>query len=169
MNTSIYTTERMSSFGELIRISDVIIVDTCSLLHNGFWELVVSEGARMISAHRKFYVLKSAVTELEKLTVTGDHTLRNNAEEVLIRLNDLITCGLAVVTGEIDNAAINDEQIIEYAIRYRTIKRIAVVTQDNDLAADLLNVNQLRSFDGNEVTLFGWNKNNILCRRIAAA
>lgn len=168
MKTSIYTAEKMSSLGEMIRISDVIILDTCALLHRAFWELVVCQGAQMVSAHRKFYVLKSAVTELEKLTVTGDCTLRNNAENALSRLRDLITCGLAVVTGKIDNAAINDEQIIEYTIRYRTVKRIAVVTQDNDLATDLLNVNCLRTFDGNEVMLFGWNKNNILCRRFAA-
>ena len=161
MNTSIYTAEKMSSFREIIRVSDIIIIDTCSLLHRAFWE--------MVSAHRKFYVLKSAVTELEKLTVTGDCTLRNNAENALSRLRDLITCGLAVVTGKIDNAAINDEQIIEYTIRYRTVKRIAVVTQDNNLAIDLLNINRLKSFEGNEVMLFGWNKNNILCRRFAAA
>lgn len=169
MNTSIYTAEKMSSLCEMIRISDVIILDTCALLHRAFWEQIVSEGSQMIYMHRKFYVLKSAVTELEKLTVTGDHILRNNAENVLNRLRNLISGGLAVVTGVIDNTAINDEQIIEYTIRYRTVKRIAVVTQDNNLAIDLLNINRLKSFDGNEVMLFGWNKNNILCRRFAAA
>lgn len=168
MNISCSTIEQISSVAELLIVSDIIMVDTCSLIHDGFREMLSHGEEQFIQNHRKLFVLHSAVSELEKLTITGETALRKDARCTLDFINVLIKRHLLIVVGESQNALINDAQIMEYILRYRSVKRIAVITQDNDLTEDLFQMNQLKSFQGNELSLFRFNKNHLICRQLIA-
>lgn len=158
--------DRVVSNEKLIEMTDIIMADTCSLLHTGFWVFMTGASAQLKAAVRKIFVLYSAIRELEKLSLSDSFELRENARRAMGLLSYMLQHHVLVVTGDAEDPRINDVQIIEYVMRYRGSKRIAVITQDYQLTKDLQTLNRLRSYSGNDVQLYKFNSDNRLYRRI---
>ena len=158
--------DRVVSNEKLIEMTDIIMVDTCSLLHTGFWGFMIGASAQLKATGRKIFVLYSAVRELEKLSLSDSYELREKSRRAMGLISHTLQYHVLAVTGDAEDPRINDVQIIEYVMRYRGSKRIAVITQDYQLAKDLQTINRLRSYSGNSVQLYKLNSDNRLYRRI---
>ena len=130
----------------------------------------ISEQGSMNKAAEALYVsqpsLTSAVRELEKLSLSDSYELREKSRRAMGLISHMLQYHVLAVTGDAEDPRINDVQIIEYVMRYRGSKRIAVITQDYQLAKDLQTINRLRSYSGSSVQLYKLNSDNRLYRRI---
>lgn len=158
--------DKSVSIEKMLADTDIILIDTCSILHTGFFPFLMRSAEAFRWSHRKIYLLNATVRELEKLSLFGDEDLKERAARALDLLEKMSQYRILTVAGDADNPEINDAQLVEYALRFRMVKRLAVITQDYQLSRDLERINRLQSYYGNDVLLYKFNADNLLYKRI---
>lgn len=135
-----------------------IFIDTCSLLYfaaDKFWMNIIP----MLNKHScKIIVPLRSIDELEKLSKNAAKPdLAKSANDCKKKLKQLMSAGYIEVRGEeTDNFADNVFQVV--FTKFRMTHNLLLITQDNDLAKDILNLNESKSVKANEVHVKRINK-----------
>lgn len=134
-----------------------IFIDTCSLLSKGadrFWEHVIP---LLHQYHNKIIIPLRVVEELQKHQKnTAKPQLAEDANHSLRQLQQLLQAGYVEIRGEAsDNFADNVFQTV--FTKFRMQYKLLLITQDNDLAKDILNLNKQKSVRANPVQVLRIN------------
>lgn len=134
-----------------------IFIDTCSLLSKGadrFWEHVIP---LLHQYHNKIIIPLRVVEELQKhQKSTAKPQLAEDANHSLRQLQQLLQAGYVEIRGEAsDNFADNVFQTV--FTKFRMQYKLLLITQDNDLAKDILNLNKQKSVRANPVQVLRIN------------
>lgn len=128
-----------------------IFMDTCSILHfaaDKFWMNILPF---LRQYQNKVIIPLRSIEELQKHEAnTGNSELAENAKNCLNLLNKLINAGFVEIRGEQgDNFADNVFQVV--FTKFRMTHKLLLITQDNDLAKDILLLNSNKSVRANPV------------------
>lgn len=148
-----------------------IFIDTCSLLHfaaDKFWMNIIP---LLRQYQAKVIIPLRSIEELEKHSKNTKKTdLAINAKNTLKIIQQLITAGFVEIRGEkTDNFADNVFQVV--FTKFRMTHKLLLITQDNDLAKDIILLNENRSVKAKLVNVkrinqygflsgFSWNDNS---------
>lgn len=130
-----------------------IFMDTCSILHfaaDKFWKNIIPI---LHQYQNKVIVPLRSIEELRKHEAnTGNSELAENAKNCLNLLNKLIKVGFVEIRGEPgDNFADNVFQVV--FTKFRMTHKLLLITQDNDLAKDIISLNSNKSVRANPVNV----------------
>lgn len=139
-----------------------IFIDTCSLLHSSsddFWMNIIP---LLHQYQNSIFIPSRCVEEIKKHSKNKNNTeLAQNAKECLIKLKGLAEAGYVEIRGEpTDNFTDNVFQVV--FTKFRMKYKLLLITQDNNLAKDILNLNNSRSVKANEVKVNRINKYGLL-------
>lgn len=128
-----------------------IFMDTCSILHfaaDKFWMNIIP---LLRQYQNKVIVPLRSIEELQKHEAnTRNPKLAENAKKCLKVLKYLIDAGFVEIRGEQgDNFADNVFQVV--FTKFRMTHKLLLITQDNDLAKDIIALNGNRSIKANPV------------------
>ncbi len=149
-----------------------IFMDTCSILHfaaDKFWMNILP----LLRQYQNTVIIPlRSIEELQKHEVnTGNSELAENAKNCLRVLNKLSNAGFVEIRGEQgDNFADNVFQVV--FTKFRMTHKLLLITQDNDLAKDIIALNSNKSVRANPVHVkrinqygflsdFSWNAENV--------
>lgn len=148
-----------------------IFMDTCSILHfavGKFWMNIIPF---LRQYQNKVIIPLRSIEELQKHEAnTGNSELAENAKHCLNLLRKLINAGFVEIRGEQgDNFADNVFQVV--FTKFRMTHKLLLITQDNNLAKDILLLNSNKSVRANPVHVkrinqygflsnFTWNLEN---------
>lgn len=128
-----------------------LLIDTCSLLHAQFPQLM-GNLVPLLRKHGKALIIPSGVmAELDRLFMRKPE-LRPQIDQLRLQLAHLAEQGIVRVYGD-PVETFGDKQFLEVAIRYKLANEMLVITQDRDLADDLLNLRQTRSVHGKSMSV----------------
>lgn len=128
-----------------------VFIDTCSLLHmasDQFWSHAVPV---LQQTGNKIIVPTRAIDELRKHS-SQEHKpeLARKAQETIQLLEKLLKSSLIELRGEqTDNFVDNVFQVV--FTKFRMTHKLLLITQDVDLAKDILNLNNIKSVRANPV------------------
>lgn len=130
-----------------------IFIDTCSILHfaaDKFWQNIVP----LLQQYRnKIIIPLRVIEELQKHAANLQKPdLANNSKNSLKIIQQLISAGFIEVRGEkSDNFVDNVFQVV--FTKFRMTHKLLLITQDNDLAMDIISLNRNRSAKANDVNV----------------
>lgn len=148
-----------------------IFMDTCSILHfaaDRFWKNIMDLLSRY---QNKIIIPLRSIEELQKLGANIDKPeLAKNANKCLKVLEWLKNEGFVEIRGE-QNDNFTDNVIQVVFTKFRMTHKLLLITQDNDLAKDIIALNDNKSVKANPVhvkrinqygflTDFKWNMKN---------
>lgn len=150
----------------------IIFIDTCSLMNSNFKKLTVELNPLLIKNNKKIIVPIRVVEELKKHAFNSEKKpeASKSAKEALKILTDMIEKNLIDLRGEsTDNFA--DNVFGTVFAKHRLNHKLLLITQDVDLAEDILNLNNIKSAKGYPVSVkrvkksgelgnFNFNKSN---------
>lgn len=130
-----------------------IFIDTCSLLHiavDKFWRNIIP---LLRQYQAKIIIPLRSIEELEKHSQNaGKPELAQNANNTLKILQRLLQADFVEIRGEkTDNFVDNVFQVV--FTKFRMTHKLLLITQDNDLARDILALNGNRSVRANPVNV----------------
>ncbi|MBE5709927.1 MAG: hypothetical protein EGR51_08560 [Oscillibacter sp.] len=128
-----------------------ILVDTCSLLNQRFPLLMEHLEPLLRMRGKALIVPSSVVRELVSLSVKKPE-LTERIRALLPLMAQLQQQGLLRVYGS-PSEDFGDQQMLSAVTRFMTKVPLLVITQDNKLSADLLQLNRLRSVQGQNVAV----------------
>lgn len=163
-----YKDEKPSSdLAELINPFDYLIVDTCSLMDPNFpdWMDILENAREYRKQGQPIYVFYKCFEELKKHAKNKlDDTKRIAAKRALKILRHARRRKLLTLTKKEKNQNFADNAIFVQASTDRINMRLAVITQDNKLASDLLKLNEQMSQRGHNVYVFRIGEKGVLER-----
>ena len=130
-----------------------IFIDTCSILHdsaNKFWMNVIP----MLNQYQaKIIIPSKCIEELEKHSQNEEKKdLAVKAKNALKILNQLLSSGYIEIRGDkTDNFLDNVFQVV--FTKFRVQHNLLLITQDNDLAKDILKLNDNKSVKGKSINV----------------
>ncbi|MBQ7703830.1 MAG: zinc-ribbon domain containing protein [Selenomonadaceae bacterium] len=154
-----------------------IFVDTCSFLYSqddNFWIRLVD----LLSIHKRFiFIPVSVANELKKVANSKNSSdeVRNLARKRLLMINQMLDHDLVKIYGT-GNDTFSDNIFQAAFMHYRIKYKLLLITQDNDLAKDILRINENLSTQANKVEAkrigsngelrgYGWEKSKTEGRR----
>ena len=139
-----------------------LLIDTCSLLHPQFPELMTHLVPLLRENGKALIIPSGVVAELQSL---GERKveLRDQIRALVKQLAALKREGLVSVYGE-STETFGDKQLLATATRFLTSTELLVITQDNALSNDLLHLNRLGSVRGKRLTVGRINRYGYLSR-----
>lgn len=128
-----------------------IFIDTCSLLYDSsdkFWENIIP---LLFTYNNKIIIPLRSIEEIEKHSNNkDDKELAEKAKVCIALIKRLIMAKCVEIRGEkSDNFADNVFQVV--FTKFRMNYKLLLITQDNDLAKDILALNDNRSVKANNV------------------
>lgn len=147
-----------------------IYIDTCSILHfatDKFWMNIIP---LLCAYQNKVIVQLRSIEELEKNSIQGKADLALNAKNSLKIIEQLINAGFVEVQGK------NSDNFASCISKYRTTHKLLLITQDNDLAKNIIALDGNRSVRANPVhvrqineygflSAFSWSTENDTVQR----
>lgn len=123
-----------------------IFIDTCSLLEDSadqFWGNVKI----LLKKHNnKIIVATRVIEELQKHSMNRkDVSLANKANRALSRMSQYINDGLVDIRGEASDSYLADNVFLVLFTKFRMQYNLLLITQDNNLAKDILALNNSKS------------------------
>lgn len=121
-----------------------VFIDTCSLLESSFFQIESILFKKLKKANQKLIVPKKVVDELNKHSASTDASLARAAKRALKHLAVQQQNNLISIKGDpTDNFA--DNVFLTQFTRHRLKYNLTLITQDNGLAWDIMNLNTLKS------------------------
>lgn len=146
-----------------------IFIDTCSLLHSEVDKFWVNIIPMLKKYNSKIIIAIRVYEEVEKhCKNTENNQLATKAKTCKKILNQLRNAGYVEFRGEkSDNFADNVFQVV--FTKFRMTNKLLLITQDNNLAKDILKLNDNKSVKGNPISVqrinqygylsdFNWNE-----------
>ena len=130
------------------------LIDTCSLLENPGGELFMkNEIAGLVSSGEKVIVPLAVVYELERIAGRRDGDIAARAGMALKAVNALREAGLVGIYGDKDDGTFADNVFQKVITMLGMRYQITVVTQENDLAQDILAMGHMASVRRKKITV----------------
>ena len=127
-----------------------VFIDTCSLLHFASGKFWINAVPLIQKTENKIIIPLRAFDEIQKLCMNKDNQKAKKAYEARENINRLIKAQLVDIRGEpTDNFADNVFQVV--FTKFRMTHKLLLITQDSDLAFDILNLNNNKSVKANTV------------------
>lgn len=139
-----------------------LLADTCSLLHPQF-PLLMERMAPLLLQHGKALIVPSGVVAELRSLLLKKPELTERIRLLLQQMIQLRDQGLLRIYGG-PAEEFGDQQLLAAVTRFLTSTQLLVITQDNDLSADLLHLNQLNSVQGKRVAVSRINRYGYLSR-----
>lgn len=137
----------------------IVFVDTCSLMHYNFKKFTEELNPLLIKNNKRIIVPTRVVEELKKHSLNSEQKPQA-AESAKLALNilaDMMNKNLIDLRGEsTDNFA--DNVFGAVFAKHRLNHKLLLITQDGDLAEDILNLNNIKSAKGYPVSVKRINK-----------
>jgi len=135
-----------------------IFIDTCSLLSDNINKLMLNLIPLLQENNNKLFVPLRCVQELEKFIPDKSNITRSKkAKYIHDILLKLYKEGIVDIRGEkTDNFADNVFQTV--FTKFRMQYKLLLITQDNNLASDIINLNKIKAVRANQVTALRLNK-----------
>ena len=128
-----------------------IFIDTCSLMHQGadlFWQRIIPY---LHLYQKKVYMPYNCLKEVKKLCAkTEEPAVSNRANRVFNTLKTLYKGGCCAFLGDKQDP-FPDQYFQTIFMKYRTNANMLLITQDNNLAKDIMRLNEIKSVNGKEV------------------
>ena len=139
-----------------------IFIDTCSLLHFAAESFFVNIIPLLNKYNNKIIIPIRCIEEVEKHSKNeNDVELAQKAQSCIKKINQLLEAGYVDIRGEkTDNFADNVFQVV--FTKFRMNHKLLLITQDNNLAKDILALNENKSVKANEVKVKRINKYGFL-------
>ena len=139
-----------------------IFIDTCSLLHYASEGFFVNIIPLLHLYDNKLIVPLRCIEEIKKHSNNhNDEELSQKAKSCIKKIDQLIEAGFIEIRGEkTDNFADNVFQVV--FTKFRMNHKLLLITQDYDLAADILALNGNKSVIANDVKVNRINKYGFL-------
>lgn len=137
-----------------MRTDRITLIDTCSLLEEHGGELFLkNELAGLVSSGEKVIVPLAVIHELESIARRGDRELAGRAKKVLRAVVVLREAGFIGIYGDENDGTFADnvfqKVITILGMRYQ----ITVITQENNLAQDILAMGHMSSVRRKKITV----------------
>ena len=148
---------RSSSLAKLLNGFDQAILDTSSLMVDGFpnWMDVLANAKEYIKEELKIIVFYECLEELKKHSKDKKNPNKVIAAKRAIKILKSAKRKKLIEIGKKDKASnFADNVIYSEVSKLRIHKKILVITEDKDLAEDLRRLNTLGSQLGKKVTIF---------------
>lgn len=130
----------------LVKSSDVILLDTCTILKGDAFELLLKDLILILRRqNRQITILQSVMEELRSMSAGADAQKRMKATHALDLLRILQNNGVVIFRGSPNTEESGGAGIIRYVSKNIYEKNILVLTQSADLAADCGLFSQIRS------------------------
>ena len=135
-----------SFLNTLVRSSDVILLDACTILKGDPFELLMKDLILILRHHDKqLTILQSVMEELRSMSVSADARKRAKAIRALDLIRILQNNNIVILRGSPNAEESGGAGIIKYVSKNIYEKNILVLTQAGDLAADCGLFGQIRS------------------------
>lgn len=141
-----------------------LMIDTCSLLHPQFSDFA-AHLAPVLRQYGKALVVPSGVVEELKSLLGRKPELREAVLTAAAVLREMEGEGLVRIYGS-SGERFGDQQLLAAATRFFTTCELLVITQDNELSADLMHLNRLGSVRGKGLGVSRINRYGYLSRYI---
>lgn len=130
-----------------------VFIDTCSLLHMASDQFWTNAAPVLEQAGNKIIVPHRAIDELRKHSAQENKPeLASKAQDTLKLLEKLVRAELVEIRGEqTDNFVDNVFQVV--FTKFRMTHRLLLITQDGDLAQDILQLNNIKSVRAKSVSV----------------
>ncbi|OYQ78710.1 hypothetical protein B9T19_07635 [Ignatzschineria sp. F8392] len=130
-----------------------IFIDTCSLLHDDFKLFWNSISPVLKNNNIEIIVPYGVVSELEKIIKTKKQKIFHQAIKIykLLSLNQ--EKGLIRIQGN-ENEQFADNVFLSVFTKFRVDFELVLITQDNKLSRDILNLNKSQSVNGKDIDVF---------------
>lgn len=149
-----------ASLALLLSQYDYVILDTCSLMDDGFpaWMDTLEKAKDYLRKDEEIYVPSRCVEELEKHSKNEESDSKRIAAIRALKILKLAKKnGLLTQTKQGKNKNFADNVIYTQVSQDRITKKILVITSDKGLATDLTNLNNLVSQHGYIVGIYKIN------------
>lgn len=156
-----------SSLAELLSPFSYLIVDTCSLMDPNFpeWMDVLANAKEYRDPNQPIFVFYKCYEELKKHAKDKEDLVKRIAAKRALKiLRHAKRSRLLTVTKKDKTQNFADNAIYVQASHDRLNCRIGVITQDKNLASDLLVLNDSMSQKGYKIHIFRIGKNGVLER-----
>lgn len=156
-----------SSLAELLSPFNYLIVDTCSLMDPNFpvWMDVLANAKEYRDPNQPIFVFYKCYEELKKHAKDKEDLVKRIAAKRALKiLRHAKRSKLLTVTKKDKTQNFADNAIYVQASHDRLNCRIGVITQDKNLASDLLVLNDSMSQKGYKIHIFRIGKNGVLER-----
>lgn len=137
-------------------------VDTCSLMRPEF-PLLLEHMTPLLRTNEKMLMIPSGVENELKHLLLKHSELRGQISGLLGLLDEKEREGIVMVCGS-TATTFADQQMLTIAASSRVSDRVMFITQDNNLSADILRLNELTSVRGNMVAVCRVNRYGYLSR-----
>lgn len=137
-----------------------IYIDTCSLLHFASLDFFDNTEALLVENSKKIIILSGGLRELEKHSINSeDSNLASNAKKTLRMIDLLEKNGIVSI---VDMEGFVDNSFLTLFTNIRMERHPLLITQDKNLANDILNLNNTRSVKANRVRVAKINQYGFL-------
>lgn len=142
---------------QFVRSSDLIFMDTCSLIYNegkgvdAFWIHV-----RPILRDYKKRIIITVSVRNELIKLKNKYKEKQIADKAYSCLNELVQLGkegLIDIVGDESDGCFADKIFMSKFIDLRTDHRLMLITQDNNLAKEILRYNQSYAVKGESISV----------------
>ena len=148
----------MNSIAEIVENSDIIYIDTCSLMQSENTESVI-EAIRpyLLAVNKKILITAPVSHELMKHKIRKKEQtihLAEKAYEIIEKYDDVFTLEDCGTTKEEIFAAFADPRLIARMTMCKDHNSQLLITNDKKLSVDALNINTLKSCKGKPVNVY---------------
>ena len=138
-----------------------VLIDTCSLLHPQFPQLMEHLVPLLQRRNKPLVIPSGVIHELQSLAVKKPE-LKEQIDQLLPQLASLCREHLVRICG--GEETFGDKQLLEAALHYATSNDLLVITQDQGLTQDLIRQRSLSSVRGRSLLVNRINKYGYLSR-----
>ena len=140
----------------------VIIVDTCTLLNDAFLNLYRRLTPLLNAEGKKLVIPTSVTAELKHLLITRPD-LRSKIANVFAFLEEEYVAEMIEFQGD-ETEVFGDQQILSLASKLFLTSDVMLLTYDKNLARDALNLKNLGSIKGHDISVNRVSKHGFISR-----
>lgn len=152
----------------LINDNQIIMLDTCFAMNDGFPKFVEEIEVELMASNKKIVVKGVVMAELYRLIGSSDEVVRSKATravEIICMRRNIFDVNENQITTEAILKAFADVEFITEFAKNRIQYRMALLTNDYKLGKDISELNNLESCYGKKVEVFCINRSGNLEER----
>ena len=134
------------------KVTEAIWIDKEALLCIGLEKYILNNLFTLKAENKSICIQSAAERELSELAASDDPSAER-ASEVISILNKLKDRGYLIVLSNPTDPSDSAMQYLSGLIRYRSKYRITFIANNEDLSFDALMLNDLSSFNGNDISV----------------
>lgn len=136
--------------------------DTNAVMNEGFENLLKLCSRQLKEKQISICITTSVLYKLKQLSESEEIETSNTAKTRLAEIEVLTKEGIIKCVGNPNHKYPATQQLVKFAIKYRSHKKLAFITNSKALTHDLLMQNKLKSYNGHHIYVFNISKKGFL-------